>query len=71
MQIRPIKTVEDNEAALARIEQLRNAEPNSPEGDELEVLATLVSVFEEENYPIEAPDQTLLRRLSFVWSNKA
>ncbi len=56
MQIRPIKTVEDNEAALARIEQLWDAEPNTPEGDELDVLATLVSAFEEEFFPIEAPD---------------
>jgi HTH-type transcriptional regulator/antitoxin HigA len=56
MQIKPIKTVEDNKAALARIEQLWDAEPNTPEGDELEVLATLVSAFEEEHYPIEAPD---------------
>lgn len=56
MQIKPIKTVEDNQAALARIEQLWNAEPNTPEGDELDILATLVSAFEEENYPIEAPD---------------
>ena len=45
MQIRPIRTVEDNQAALARIEELWDAEPNTPEGDELEVLATLVSAF--------------------------
>jgi HTH-type transcriptional regulator / antitoxin HigA len=56
MQIRPIKNVEDNKAALARIEQLWDAEPNTPEGDELDVLVTLVSAFEEEYYPIEAPD---------------
>lgn len=56
MQIKPIKTAEDNKAALARIEQLWDAAPNTPEGDELEVLATLVSAFEEEHYPIEAPD---------------
>lgn len=56
MQVRPIKTVEDNEAALARIEQLWDARPGTAEGDELEVLATLVSVFEEASYPIEAPD---------------
>ncbi len=56
MQIKPIKTVEDNQAALARIEQLWDAEPNTPAGDELEVLATLVHTFEEEHYPIEAPD---------------
>ncbi len=56
MQIKPIKTVEDNQAALARIDQLWEAEPNTPEGDELEVLATLVHAFEEEHYPIDAPD---------------
>jgi len=56
MQIRPIKTVEDNEAALARIEQLWDAKPNTLEGDELDVLVTLVSAFEEEFFPIETPD---------------
>ncbi|EGQ8195792.1 MULTISPECIES: helix-turn-helix domain-containing protein [Vibrio harveyi group] len=56
MQVKPIKTAEDNRAALARIEQLWDAEPNTPEGDELEVLATLVEAFEEANYPIDAPD---------------
>lgn len=56
MHIKPIKTVEDNSAALARIEQLWDAEPNTPEGDELEVLVTLVQAFEEKNYRIEAPD---------------
>ncbi|MDX5049956.1 helix-turn-helix domain-containing protein [Vibrio cholerae] len=56
MQVKPIKTAEDNRAALARIEQLWGAEPNTPEGDELEVLATLVEAFEEANYPIDAPD---------------
>ncbi|TMX39469.1 helix-turn-helix domain-containing protein [Vibrio parahaemolyticus] len=56
MQVKPIKTVDDNRAALARIEQLWDAEPNTPEGDELEVLATLVEAFEEAHYPIAPPD---------------
>lgn len=56
MQIKPIKTEADNEAALARIEQLFDAEPDTPEGDELEILATLVHAFEEEHYPIAPPD---------------
>lgn len=56
MQIKPIKTVEDNREALARIEQLWDSEPNTPEGDELEVLATLVEAFEEAHFPIETPD---------------
>ena len=56
MQIKPIKTVEDNEIALARIEILWDAQPNTERGDELEVLATLVHAFEEAQYPIDAPD---------------
>ncbi|ANO35466.1 DNA-binding protein (plasmid) [Vibrio breoganii] len=56
MQVKPIKTADDNRAALARIEQLWDAEPNTPEGDELEVLATLIEAFEEANYPIAPPD---------------
>ncbi|SUJ06610.1 Predicted transcription regulator containing HTH domain [Shewanella putrefaciens] len=50
MQIKPIRTVADNEAALKRIEQLFDAEPNTPEGDELEVLITLVSAFEDAHF---------------------
>jgi HTH-type transcriptional regulator/antitoxin HigA len=56
MQIKPIKTVKDNEAALARIEALWGAQANTAEGDELEVLVTLVHAFEEEHYLIAAPD---------------
>ncbi|WED22829.1 hypothetical protein L3Q72_05400 [Vibrio sp. JC009] len=55
MQIKQIETKADHEAALARIDQLFDAEPDTPEGDELEVLATLVDAFEEEYYPIESP----------------
>lgn len=56
MNIKPIKTQEDNRAALARISEIFDAEPNTPEGDELDVLATLVEAFEEANYPIAPPD---------------
>lgn len=56
MSIRPIKTESDNQATLERIEQLWNAEPNTPDGDELDVLVTLVQAFEERHYPIDAPD---------------
>ncbi|WP_299496458.1 DNA-binding protein [uncultured Shewanella sp.] len=56
MNIKPIKTESDNQAALARIEQLWDAQPNTLEGDELDVLVTLVQAFEEAHYPIDAPD---------------
>lgn len=56
MKIKPIKTEADYEAALERIESLFDAKPNTPKGDELEVLITLVSAYEEEHYKIDAPD---------------
>jgi HTH-type transcriptional regulator/antitoxin HigA len=56
MDIHPIRTEADYEAALAEIERLFNAAPNTPEGDRLEVLATLVEAYEEQHYSIPAPD---------------
>ena len=56
MDIRPIKTNDDHEQALLRIEVLMNAEPDTDEGVELDVLVTLVEAFENENFPITAPD---------------
>lgn len=56
MNIRPIKTEQDYEATLKRIDELMNAEPDTPEGDELDVLATLIVVYEEKHYAITPPD---------------
>lgn len=56
MDIKPIKTEVDYEAALAEIEQLFEAEPGTPAGDRLEVLTTLVEAYEEEHYQIPLPD---------------
>lgn len=56
MNIKPIKTEDDYEAVLERIEALFEAEPNTPQGDELDVLITLVSAYEDEHYPIAAAD---------------
>lgn len=44
-------TKRDHRAALQEIEELMNAEPGSPEEDRLDVLATLVKVYEDEHYP--------------------
>jgi HTH-type transcriptional regulator/antitoxin HigA len=52
MDIRPIRSDEDLTWALRRIDALWNAEAGSPEGDELDVLATLVVRYEHEHYPI-------------------
>ena len=56
MEIRPIKTEADYEAALAEIAQSMDAEPDTPEYDRLDVLATLVEAYEDKVHPIEAPD---------------
>ena len=53
---RLIKTAEDYDLALIRIEELMDAEAGTPEGDELELLSTLVEMYEEKLYPIDMPD---------------
>ncbi len=53
---RLIKTEEDYTQALSRIEALMDSEANTDEADELELLATLVEMYEEEKYPIDMPD---------------
>ena len=56
MEVRPIKSEADYRAALAGIETLRRTERDTPEGDRLDVLVTLVQACEAEQHPIEAPD---------------
>ena len=56
MQIKPVKTEADHEAALREIERLWGADEGTPEGDRLEVLTTLVEAFEKAHFPIDAPD---------------
>lgn len=56
MEIRPIRNEADHEAALRRIEALWGAAAGTPEGDELDVLATLTEAYEREHHPIDQPD---------------
>ena len=56
MQIKPIKTEKDYEDALKLIEKLWDARPNTPPGDKLEVLTTLVEAYEEKVHKILPPD---------------
>ncbi len=56
MNIKAIKTEEDYNQALLRLEKIFHAPVDSIEGDEAEVLSILIEKFEDENYPIEAPD---------------
>src|SRR3972149_6908999 len=56
MDIKPIKTEKEYEAALKEIELLFHAEPGTPDADRLEVIGALVEVYEDEHYAIPLPD---------------
>jgi HTH-type transcriptional regulator/antitoxin HigA len=56
MDIKPIRTEADYEAALKEIEKLWGTEPGTPDGDRFEVLFTLVEAYEDQHYEILPPD---------------
>ena len=56
MNIRPIRNSSDHESALKRIEALMSAQDGNAEGDELDVLATLVDAYENEHFAMDSPD---------------
>lgn len=56
MEIVPIKTQEDYRRTLTEVEGLMTAKHDTPEGDRLDVLVTLVEAWEARNYPIDLPD---------------
>jgi HTH-type transcriptional regulator/antitoxin HigA len=56
MDIAPLKTRQDYRRALNEIEGLMHAKRNTPEGDRLDVLVTLVEAWEQKHYPIDLPD---------------
>ena len=56
MNIKPIKSKKDYLAALLEIESIFDAQPNTPKGDKLDVLTTLVEAYEDKHYFIDLPD---------------
>jgi len=56
MEIKPIKTRKDYEAALGAVEQLMGARRNTPEGDRLDVLVTLIEAYEARHFALDLPD---------------
>jgi HTH-type transcriptional regulator / antitoxin HigA len=56
MELYPIRTEADYQAALKEIESLFDALPNTHEYDRLDLLSTLVETYEKVHHPIEAPD---------------
>lgn len=55
-EIKPIRTKRDYDAALKEVERLWGAKSGTAEGDRLDVLATLIDVYEAEHYPMDPPD---------------
>ena len=56
MRIKPIKSTRDYRQALKEIESLMRARRNTPQGDRLDVLVTLVEAWEARHFPIALPD---------------
>ena len=56
MQIHPIRTEADHDSAIARIAELIGAKPDTGEGEELDILATLVDAYEAKHHAIDIPD---------------
>jgi HTH-type transcriptional regulator/antitoxin HigA len=56
VQTKIIKTKEEYEQALERLEAIFDASPGTIEGDELELLALLIDKYEQDNFPVDLPD---------------
>ena len=56
MEIKPVRNESDYDMALEAIDGLMGCAPNTPDGNTLEVLATLVDAYEAKHWPIESPD---------------
>jgi len=56
MEIKLIKTEKDYNDALARVDELFDAVPGDANYDEAELLMTLIGLYENKHYPMEAPD---------------
>tara|TARA_R110000787_G_scaffold286413_1_gene404713 strand:- start:8374 stop:8742 length:369 start_codon:yes stop_codon:yes gene_type:complete len=56
MEIKPIKTDADYRVALKEIESLMIVDPDTPEGERLDVMVTLIEAYEAKNFPMDLPD---------------
>lgn len=56
MDIKLIKTENDYQSSLERLDKIFHAPSNSPEGDEAELLTLLIEKYEDEHYSIDTPD---------------
>ena len=56
IELKPIRTEADYDAALEEVERLWGAKSDTPEGDRLDVLATLIDAYEAKHHPMDPPD---------------
>lgn len=56
MNIKPIRTDADYREALKKVESLMTAEFNTPEGEKLDILVTLIEAYERKHFPLDLPD---------------
>jgi len=56
MDIKPIKTEQDYQEALQEVDKLIDAKSNTPDGDKLDILVTLIEAYEEKNHPVLPPE---------------
>lgn len=56
IELKPIRSATDYEAALSEIERLWSAKSGTPKGDRLDVLATLIDAYEAAHFPFDRPD---------------
>lgn len=68
MEVRPIRTESDYQAALAEIDRLMDAAKDTPDGDRLDVLATLVEAYERRHFPMDLPDP--IEAIKFVMEQR-
>lgn len=66
MEIHPIRTEADYDAAVAEIERLWGAEPGTDDGDRLDILATLVEKYENEHWPIDTARVDPINMLNYL-----
>ena len=68
MEIKPIKTEQDYEAALREVDRLWDVEPGTLEADHLDVLVTLVEAYEREHYELPPPEP--IAALEYFMANR-
>ena len=66
--VKPIHSDTDYEETLSRIAELMDADPGTPDGDELEILTTLVTAYEDTHFPIDVPDP--VTAIEFIMDQK-